>query len=85
MSRLSATLDGPGQGRLHVSHEANPMDAVHPDARGCIDVRLLTRGRCQPMGNGDARPPVLRPGAMDAARLPSLMGGRLVHPVGSGK
>lgn len=40
--------------------------------------QLLTQSRRVSMGNGDSKPPVLRPGAMDALQLPSRMGSRLV-------
>lgn len=39
---------------------------------------LQTQSRRTSMGNADRKPPVLRPGAMDALRLPSRMGSRLV-------
>ena len=34
------------------------------------------------LGNGDARPPVMRPGAMEAAKWPSRIGRELVWPDG---
>lgn len=80
MSRLNASEDGPGRGRLHTATEANPFDALHADARGLVDPRLLTTGRSHRLGSGDARPPVIRRGAQDAASLPSLMAGSLVYP-----
>lgn len=39
---------------------------------------LQTQSRRISMGNADRKPPVLRPGAMDALQLPSRMGSRLV-------
>lgn len=39
-------------------------------------------GRRQYLGIGDMRPPALRPGSEDAARLPSRMGDRLHWPDG---
>lgn len=76
MSR--STHDAPGDGAIDVA--ADPYAAIHPEAAPFIDVRLLTSSRAMLMGSGDVRPPVRRPGSMDAARLPSLMGGRLVYP-----
>lgn len=60
---------------------AADRDAVlHPQAAPMIDTHLLTRSRVVLMGSGDQRPPVRRPGSMDFAALPSVMGGRLIHP-----
>ena len=40
--------------------------------------QLMTQSRRVSMGNGDRKPPVPRPGAMDALQLPSRMGSRLI-------
>lgn len=64
-------------------YKADPEGCIHPEARQLISTHLLTLGRSTTvLGNGDARPPVLRPGAMDAARLPSRMGQQLRWPDG---
>lgn len=49
-----------------VQPAAQPVEVVTPRVP-CAQVR-------RSLGTGDARPPVLRPGAMDAMALPSLVG-----------
>lgn len=74
-------------------HADRPTDgSLLPDLDKVADAHALaglgrqrmTAGRClRHMGSGDARPPVMRPGALDAAALPSLIGTRLVWPTGT--
>lgn len=61
--------------------ETLTTDTATPDTAGPDAFppkwELLTRSRRTTMGNGDSKTPVLRPGAADAAQLPSRMGNRL--------
>lgn len=61
-------------------YKADRTKALHPDARGEVWHGMTGAKPALLLGTGDRKPPVLRPGALDAAALPSLMGGRLVYP-----
>ena len=65
-------------------YKADRSKALHPDARGDVWHAMTGAKPALLMGTGDRKPPVLRPGAQDAAALPILMGGRLVYPKAPG-
>lgn len=64
-------------------YDADPLGALHPSARETTDVHAMTVSRgTRGMGSGDARPPVMRPGATLANTLPSRTGSVLRWPDG---
>lgn len=56
--------------------------APKPDAiiEPGLDTRLLTASRVRLQGNGDARPPIIRPGGLVMLRHPSRTGDRYTTP-----
>jgi len=55
---------------------------VASGALALVSLHAMTSGRVHLAGSGDLRPPVPRPGSLDAAALPSRMGQRLRWPDG---
>jgi len=83
MRRAAHAAPGEGAATSLLAGQVDRHAALHPDAVGLIDVRLMTQARSTTtLGSGDARPPTLRPGALDCARLPSRIGNRLHWPDG---
>lgn len=60
--------------------KADPALVLHPQAR--VEPHQLIAGRVFGSAGAELRPPVLRRGALDASRIPSRMGNRLVQPDG---
>ena len=76
--------DAPGTGVIRDCRAADPLQVLDDHtARGTAGIEALTSSRsCRAMGSGDARPPVMRPGAAVAASLPSRTGKLLRWPDG---
>ena len=78
--------DEPGSGKpLHNRYAADPAAAAdHHALSGCTGPAAMTTGRGLPaLGSGDARPPVIRPGAHLCGHLPSRVGNSLRWPDGA--
>lgn len=76
--------DAPGTGVIRDCRAADPLQVLDDHtARGADGIHALTSSRgIRAMGSGDARPPVMRPGATVAASLPSRTGKLLRWPDG---
>lgn len=75
----SLHADRPTEGSLLPDRER----VCDPHALAADGWQRMTAGRLvRHMGSGDARPPVLRAGALDSAALPSRVGSRLHWPDG---
>jgi len=76
--------DAPGTGVIRDCRAADPLQVLDDHtARGYDGIQALTSSRsCRAMGSGDARPPVMRPGATLANTLPSRTGSVLRWPDG---
>lgn len=80
----AAEVDEPCSGQpIRNRFAADPGAALDAWAGKLDGVHALTSSRgYRGMGSGDAKPPVLRPGAERCAELPSRMGNRLHWPDG---
>jgi len=80
MRKPNAPSDEPGSGQpLHNRFAADPHALS-----GHIGHHALTTGRGLPaLGSGDARPPIIRPGASMCSHLPSRTGQHLRWPDGA--
>lgn len=73
---------GPAGGPIRNRFAADRTAVLDADLRTSTNAHLLTPSRSSVMGSGDQRPPVLRPGCMMAASLPSRVGRTLRWPDG---
>ena len=84
--RPEPSHDEPGSGKpLHNRFEADRAAAADPHALSSREgTSAMTTGRgLPPLGSGDARPPVIRPGAHLCGHLPSRVGNSLRWPDGA--
>lgn len=65
---------GEGTAAAAAAGKANPLPLLDPGTG--LDTSRLTAGRLHGIAGAELRPPVMRAGAMDAARIPSLTTGQ---------
>lgn len=85
MRKPADSSDEPGSGKpLHNRFDADRLAVAESHAvSGRNGAAAMTTGRgLPPLGSGDARPPVIRPGAHLCSHLPSRVGNSLRWPDG---